>query len=103
MDGYLLLAVPVSGAPFSVINIPAADNKFGHDTGGAEYCYLLFGIKAGGVGNTNLLCAVPGSSTLATQAKQKAGATAASVAGDIAARIQGMADIARIAREFALR
>ncbi|MGI8912441.1 MAG: hypothetical protein ACR2JY_01415 [Chloroflexota bacterium] len=65
-DGYVLVAVPSSGPQRQTIltNVAVSTSD---NTGGQETCYLLASLASGGstvLGNTDLLCGLPGFSTL---------------------------------------
>ncbi len=57
-DGYTLAVLGSTQAP---VNLPADARSTSHNTGGTSHCYVLFATSAGAaVGNTDVLCGIPG-------------------------------------------
>jgi hypothetical protein len=68
-NGYVLVAIPMNGAPARASVLGANEVTATDPTGGVPTCYLL--VAASGttpIGNTDILCAVPGAATLASGA-----------------------------------
>ena len=65
-DGYILVAFRIDGAaPPAIINLTGGATATTHDTAGSETCYILFATAGGNVlGNTDVLCAIPGFATV---------------------------------------
>jgi len=63
-DGYVLEALPQSGPP-RLIPFAANVTSAVDDTGGIPTCYLLAPMAGGSMlGNSDMLCGVPGTSTI---------------------------------------
>jgi len=62
---YALYVIPLNGTPSSIVPLSGVLRRTMHETGGAPTCYVVFALTGGSVsGNSDVLCAVPGSSTL---------------------------------------
>jgi hypothetical protein len=88
-DSYVLGTLPLVGGAAGSVALPGTATSTTHATGGAPYCYLLFGAKGGAFGVTDMLCGVPGISTLVAVT----GGRLTSVEDAVAAVTDGLAGI----------
>jgi hypothetical protein len=63
--GYWLWTIPLDGSPQGVVQLPAVARRAMHETRGVPTCYVVLALTGAVVtGNSDVICAIPGRSTL---------------------------------------
>jgi hypothetical protein len=63
--GYQLWTIPLDGSPQGLVQLPAVARRAMHGTGGVPTCYVVLALTGAAVtGNSDVVCAIPGRSTL---------------------------------------
>jgi hypothetical protein len=65
-DSYLLAVIPLDATPPSYLPLPGTATTASNPVSAAGTCFQLIAFKGAGIGQTNLLCGIPGISTLSS-------------------------------------
>jgi hypothetical protein len=64
--GFSLLTIPLNGSPQGAVPLPAVATRTMHETSGIPTCYVVLAMTGAAVtGNSDVVCAIPGQSSLA--------------------------------------
>ena len=92
-DSYLLQRIPLDGSPITTVPLGGGATTTTEAVTAAGTCFQLLAFKGAAFGNSNVLCGVPGVSTLAAL-PAGAGRTAADALAEVIERLDDIRQIA---------